>query len=53
MDINAAAAAARHCHGFVLVVGLFALVGKLLVDDRLRVGLCGNFDDGDDQVAVM
>lgn len=40
MDINAAVAR-RHCYGFVLVVGLFGLVGKLLVDDRLGVGLVG------------
>lgn len=36
VDINAAAAAG-HCHRFVLVVGLCALFGKLLVDDRLGV----------------
>lgn len=37
MDIDAVAAA-RHCHRFVLVVGLFALFGKPLVDSRLGVG---------------
>jgi hypothetical protein len=37
VDINAVAAA-RHCHKVVLVVGLFALIGNPLVDDRLRVG---------------
>jgi hypothetical protein len=37
VDIDAVATA-RHCHGFALVVGLFALVGKPLVDERLGVG---------------